>query len=252
MTDNTDNSDGTGNSDETGNPDGQLPKAGFFHRLRTYFLTGIVVAAPLAITFYLAWAFVTTVDDKITPLIPEKYNPETYLPFGVPGLGLIIVIVFLTLLGALAANLFGRTLIRLGERMLDRMPVIRSVYGTLKQIFETVVSQHSNSFKEVVLVEYPRKGLWAIAFVTSDTKGEIDEKTEGRMVNVFLPTTPNPTSGFLLFVPREGLISLDMTVDDGIKYVISAGLVTPARRPSRTMTPPPSMVPDGPNPPQPD
>lgn len=225
-------------------PDDSAPKSGLFHRLRNYFLTGIVVAAPLAITIYLAWAFVRAIDRQITPLIPAQYNPETYLAFSIPGLGLIIVIAFLTLLGALAANLFGRTLIRMGERILDRMPVVRSVYGTLKQIFETVVSQHSNSFKEVVLVEYPRKGLWAIAFVSSDTKGEIDEKTHGAMVNVFLPTTPNPTSGFLLFVPREGLITLDMTVDDGIKYVISAGLVTPARRPSRTVEPPPEMIPE--------
>ncbi|RMF10675.1 MAG: DUF502 domain-containing protein [Alphaproteobacteria bacterium] len=239
-------------TDSTDNTELQPPRLSLLHRLRNYFLTGIVVAAPLAITVYLAWAFVRAVDNKITPLIPDKYNPETYLAFSVPGLGLVVVVVFLTLLGALAANLFGRTLIRLGERLLDRMPIIRSIYGTLKQIFETVVSQKSNSFKEVVLVEYPRRGLWALAFVTSETRGEIDDKTEGAMVNVFLPTTPNPTSGFLLFVPRKDVIELDMTVDDGIKYVISAGLVTPARRPPKAIAPPPEMIPDSPGQTQPD
>ncbi len=242
------------NNDNVSQSDGDAPalKVSFAHRLRNYFLTGIVVAAPLTITVYLAWAFVSTIDNEITPLIPTKYNPETYLAFSIPGLGVVIMVVFLTLLGALAANLFGRTLIRVGERLLDRMPVIRSIYGTLKQIFETVISQHSNSFKEVVLVEYPRPGLWAIAFVTSETKGEIAEKMDGAMANVFLPTTPNPTSGFLLFVPRADLVALDMTVDDGIRYVISAGLVTPPRRPPKTITPPTKAIPKKPAPAQPD
>ena len=141
-----------------------------------------------------------------------------------------IVAAFLILLGALTANFFGRALIRWGERLLDAMPVVRSIYGTLKQIFETVTSHSAASFRDVVLVEYPRKGLWAIAFVSSETKGEIRHRLDQEMVNVFLPTTPNPTSGYLLFVPKKDVVYLDMTVEEGVKYVISAGLVTPPRQ----------------------
>jgi uncharacterized membrane protein len=209
------------------------PKKTFWQKVRNYFLTGLVVAAPVSITIYLVWSFVNAVDNRVTPLIPERYNPETYLPFGVPGLGLLVMFIVLTALGALTANFFGRAIISASESLLDRTPVVRSIYSTLKQIFETVVSANSNSFRDVVLVEYPRKGLWAIAFVTSETKGEVQDRTEDDVVNVFLPTTPNPTSGFLLFAPKKDLIYLDMTVDDGMKYIISAGLVVPPRRPPR-------------------
>lgn len=210
--------------------DNQLKKRSLSARLRTYFLTGIVVAAPISITIYLTWLFVVSVDQRITPLIPAKYNPETYLPVGIPGLGVVIVVIFLTLLGMITANFFGRALLNFGERLLNNLPVVRSVYGTLKQIFETIISQSSMSFRDVVLVEYPRRGLYAIAFVTAPTKGEIADSFEGEMVNVFLPTTPNPTSGFLLFVPKDDVTYLDMTVEEGVKYVISAGLVTPQQR----------------------
>ena len=143
------------------------------------------------------------------------------------------LVLFFILLGALTANLFGRALIRFGERIVDRMPIIRSVYGTLKQIFETVIAQDSKSFSDVVLVEYPRKGLWAIAFVSCENKSEIQTRMHDEMINVFLPTTPNPTSGFLLFVPKKDLIYLDMTPDQGAKYVISAGLVNPDKLKSK-------------------
>jgi len=199
-----------------------------WQRLRAYFLTGLVVTAPIAITIYLAWLFIDSIDRVITPLVPPRYSPETYLPFGIPGFGVIVVVVFITLLGALTANFLGRYLLGLGERLVSRMPIIRTVYGTLKQIFETVVSQSSASFKEVVLVEYPRTGLWAIAFVTADTSGEISRSFDDDMVNVFLPTTPNPTSGFLLFVPRRDLIHVNLSVEDGIKLVVSAGIINPA------------------------
>ena len=210
----------------TDNPE-PVRKISIFHRVRNYFLTGLVVASPIGITLYIGWWFIDFVDRNIKPLIPNAYNPETYLPFSIPGLGLISVVLFLILLGALTANLFGRALIRFGERIVDRMPVIRSVYGTLKQIFETVVAQDSKSFSDVVLVEYPRKGIWAIAFVSGENKSEIQHRMEHEMINLFLPTTPNPTSGFLLFVPKKDLIYLDMTPDQGAKYVISAGLVSP-------------------------
>jgi uncharacterized membrane protein len=197
-------------------------------RLRAYFLAGVIVTAPIGITVLLIWQFISFLDSHVASLIPERYNPETYLPFSVPGLGLLITIAFLTLVGFLAAGLAGRTLVRLGERLLSRMPVVRSVYGTLKQIFETVLAQSSRSFREVVLVEYPRRGLGAIGFVTGPTKGEIQARSEDELVNVFLPTTPNPTSGFLLFVPKRDLMHLDMTVEEAMKLVISGGIVTPA------------------------
>jgi uncharacterized membrane protein len=197
-------------------------------RLRAYFLTGIIVTAPITITIFLVWQFLTFLDTHVAGLLPERYNPETYLPFSLPGLGLLLMLAFLTLVGMLTAGLAGRTLVRMGERLLSRMPIVRSVYGTLKQIFETVLAQKSRSFREVVLVEYPRRGLGAIGFVTGPTRGEIQARSQEEMVNVFLPTTPNPTSGFLLFVPKRELIHLDMTIEEGMKMVISGGIVGPA------------------------
>jgi uncharacterized membrane protein len=204
-----------------------LPPGGIA-RLRAYFLTGVIVTAPISITFFLVWQFLTFLDTQVEGLLPARYNPETYLPFSLPGVGLLIMLAFLTIVGMLTAGLAGRTLVRLGERLLARMPVVRSVYGTLKQIFETVLAQSSRSFREVVLIEYPRRGLGAIGFVTGPTRGEIQARSDEELVNVFLPTTPNPTSGFLLFVPRKDLIHLDMTIEEGIKLVISGGIVGPA------------------------
>ena len=187
----------------------------------------MVVTAPIGITIWLAVQAVAFFDNLVNRLIPAKYNPETYLEHGLPGSGVLIIIVLLTMVGALAANFLGRVLLRSGERVLDRMPVIRSVYGALKQIFVAVIQQSDDSFSEVVLLEYPRRGIWAIGFVTSETKGEIQNQTEDHILNIFLPTTPNPTSGFLLFVPRREVVTLHMTVEEGIKMVISAGLVAP-------------------------
>lgn len=200
----------------------------FAHRLRNYFLTGLAVAAPIGITAYLVWAFVNTIDTWIQPLLPDRYNPDTYFGFHFPGTGVVIVALFLLLLGALTANIFGRFLIRMGENLLDRMPIIRSIYSTLKQIFETVASSNSTSFQKVVLVEYPRPGMWALGFISGANHGEIQERITGDVLNVFVPTTPNPTSGFLVFVRSSEVVYLDMSVDQGVKYVISAGLVSPA------------------------
>tara|TARA_E500000178_G_scaffold344744_1_gene393492 strand:- start:1155 stop:1898 length:744 start_codon:yes stop_codon:yes gene_type:complete len=202
-----------------------------FGRIRGYFLAGVLVSAPLGITGYLAWAMITFIDHSVTPLIPESYNPETYLPFSLPGLGVLVLVITLTLVGALTAGLFGRWILRTGERILNRMPVIRSLYSTIKQIFETVLAQKSNAFRDAVLVEYPRKGLWTIAFVTGETEGEIKDLSDFDAVNIYVPTTPNPTSGFLLFVPRKDLVALDMSVEEAIKMVISGGLVTPSHSP---------------------
>ena len=212
-------------------------KPGLFARLRAYFLTGVIVVAPISITIYLALAFIEFVDRNVTPLIPDRYNPANFLKFAfpglgevqftVPGFGLIVVFIVVTLVGFLTANFLGRTFISFGERLVGRMPVIRSIYNALKQILETILAQSNTSFREVVLVEYPRRGLWAVAFITSAAKGEVARGTGENTIAVFLPTTPNPTSGFLLFVKDSDLIRLDMSVEEGVKLVISAGMVWP-------------------------
>ena len=213
-----------GNPADRPNPAKKMTLSG---RLRAYFLAGILVTAPISITFYLAWLFISFVDRQVTPLIPEAYNPTTYLPFALPGLGLFIVAVVLTLIGALTAGILGRLWVRTSEGVLARMPVIRGVYGAFKQVFETILAHQSNAFREAVLVEYPRRGMWAIAFITGRTEGEVQNITEEECTNIFLPTTPNPTSGFLLFVPRKELVPLSMSVEEAIKMVISGGIVTP-------------------------
>ncbi len=202
-------------------------RLGIFTRLRNYFLTGIIVAAPIALTIYLTWQIIDWVDKQAIPLLPAKYNPENYLPFSLPGLGLVIMVVILTFVGFLTANIFGRTLLKTGERLVNRMPVVRTIYGALKQVLETVLSQSSNSFRQAVLVEYPRRGIWTVAFVTGDTEGEVAECLEDDMINIYVPTTPNPTSGFLLMVPRRDLIFLKMPVEEAAKYIISIGVIAP-------------------------
>jgi len=199
-------------------------------RLRAYLFAGILVTAPISITFYLAWLLIGVIDGMVAGLIPARYNPETYLPFTVPGIGLLMVLLFLILVGMFAAGVAGKLLVRLGEGIVNRMPVIRSVYNALKQIFETVLANQSSAFREVVLVEYPRRGIWSIGFITGTTVGEVQNLTADEVVNVFLPTTPNPTSGYLLIVPRSDLVTLSMTVEDGIKMVVSGGIVTPPDR----------------------
>lgn len=203
------------------------PRVGFGGRIRAYFFAGILITAPVAITFYLAWLVISFIDERVTALIPARYNPETYLPFALPGLGVVIIAAALILIGFFAAGFIGRLLIRMYEGILARMPVIRNVYGAVKQIIETILAQQSAAFREAVLIEYPRRGLWAIAFITGRTEGEVQNLTDEEMINIFLPTTPNPTSGFLLFVPKKDMIPLSMTVEEAIKMVISGGIVTP-------------------------
>ena len=215
-------------ADLTENARAKKQQAPFGTRFRNSFLTGLIVVGPVGITLYLGYAFIVWVDDWVKPYIPSIYNPDTYLPFALPGAGLVFAIIALAMIGALAANLLGRTVISYGEMFLGRMPVVRNLYSALKQIFETVLSQSNTSFQEVGLIEYPRLGLYAIVFVSTETTGEIHEKASGSaFLSVFLPTTPNPTSGFLLFVPKEDVIILDMSVEEGAKLVISAGLVVP-------------------------
>jgi uncharacterized membrane protein len=200
-------------------------------RLRNYFLTGIVVAAPIGITIYLTWAFVHWVDRQVKPLIPSVYNPDTYLPFSVPGVGLLFAILMLTLLGFLAVSLVGRSVVAFGEQLLDRVPLVRNLYRGLRQLFQTALSQSSRSFQKVALIEYPRKGVWRVGFVATKARGEVGGRLAAEdVMAVFVPNTPNVTAGFLVYVPRREVIVLDMTVEEGAKMIISAGLVAPPHR----------------------
>lgn len=204
-------------------------KPGMLSGLRTSFLTGIVVIAPVALTIWLIWTVVAWVDGFVLPLIPGKFQPEQYIGINLHGLGVIIFLVFTILVGWVAKGLIGRSLIRFGESIVDRMPVVRSIYSGVKQIAETVFAQSERSFEKACLVQYPRKDIWAIGFISTTTKGEVNAKPESGsdLLSVFVPTTPNPTSGFLLFLPEEDVIKLDMSVEDAAKLVISAGLVYP-------------------------
>jgi uncharacterized membrane protein len=197
-----------------------------FVRLQGYFLAGLVIAAPLVLTITISWWFVQWIDNLVDPFIPPFSRPDSYLRFSIPGFGLIVAIIFITLLGFLARNYVGNQLVQYGEGMLGRMPVVRGLYRGLKQIFETVISTRAKAFQTVGLIEYPRKGTWAVVFVADDARGEIEHHLN-ETVAVFLPTTPNPTSGFLLFVKRSELTILDMSLEDAAKLVISGGLVTP-------------------------
>ena len=199
----------------------------FVTRLRNYFLAGVLVAAPITITVWLAMQIVYFFDSTVRDLIPTGWNPETLLPFSIPGLGLLMFVIGLTIIGALTAGLIGRSFMAFAERLLNRMPVIRTIYGALKQIFETVLQKQSNAFRQVVLIEYPRRGIWCLGFLSGETEGEVQNLTDEQMINIFLPTTPNPTSGFLLFLPKKDVIILNMTVEEGINMVVSGGLVTP-------------------------
>lgn len=198
-------------------------------KLRAYLFTGILVTAPVAITFYLAYKFIFWVDALVNQMLPPQYQPGSYLPMSVPGLGLIVLIVFLILVGMFAAGFLGSFFIRLGEWFVARVPLISSIYSLLKQIFETVFSSKTQAFKKVVMLEYPRKGIWILGLVSADLQGEVEAKLPEPMVNVFIPTTPNPTSGFLIFVPKKDVIEMDMPVEEAIKFIVSGGLVEPKK-----------------------
>ena len=187
-------------------------------------LPAFLVTAPVLLTVYITWAAIELIDGQVKKLIPAF---STWSLGDIPGAGLVVGGVMITLIGAVAAGFLGRWIIRLGESLLNRMPVVRTIYGATKQILETVISAQSDAFREVVLVEYPRRGLWVIGFVTGSTKGEVARLVPGSNVNVFIPTTPNPTSGFLLFCPVKDIIHLDMTNEEAVKLVVSGGIVSP-------------------------
>ena len=199
-------------------------------RIRNNFLTGVIILAPVAITIWIVWSFLQWADSWVKPYIPARYDSEQYFDIAIPGFGLLIAMVGITIIGFLGNNLIGKWVVGFSESLVNRMPLVRPVYKSLKQIFESVLKEHSSSFKKVGMIEFPSSGTWALVFVSSDAKGELAYRFNEmgqEMVAVFLPPTPVPTAGFLLFVPKDKIIMLDMTPEDGAKLLISGGLVAP-------------------------
>lgn len=209
-------------------------KANNTHPLKTYLFTGILVTAPIAITFYLAVQLFSYIDTNVTALIPERFNPGTYLPYGLPGLGVVLLLIFLILVGMLTANFVGRTFMLLGQRLIEHMPIISGIYNAFRKIFETLLGSGKNTaFRQPVLIEYPRKGLWTIAFLTGPVYKGIQNKVDEALVSVYVPTTPNPTSGFLIYMPKKDVIPLNIRVDDALKTILSMGIINPDAKPTR-------------------
>ena len=197
-------------------------------RLRNYFLTGLILVGPLYITISLTWWFINWVDDLVRPFIPLAYRPETYLPVKVPGTGLIVALVALTTLGFLTANFVGRKLVEASEEILNRMPVVRPIYKSLKQIFETLFSKSGSSFRRVGLVEFPSPGMWSLVFLSNPASDDIAARLpDTEHVAAFMPCTPNPTTGFFFYVPRRDIIELDISVEQAMTLLMSAGMVQP-------------------------
>lgn len=211
-------------------------------RLRNYFLTGLVIVAPAVLTVTILWWFVQWIDGLARPFIPRPYRPDMFFPYRVPGFGLIVGVIFITLVGFLTRNYIGTRLVAIGESMVARMPIVRNLYNGLKQIFETVVSRRAKVFRTVGLIEFPREGLWSLVFVAAEASDAIRDKL-GDTIAVYVPTTPNPTSGFLIYVKRSDLIILDMTLEDATKLVVSGGLVAPEQfKKAKKAKPPESEV----------
>src|ERR1700728_846063 len=217
-------------SDQSGgvSAGGVKSSTGIVSRIRNYFLTGLIVAGPVAVTLWLIWWFVTRVDNLIRPIFPVAFRPETYLPINIPGIGLIVAFVALTLLGFLTANLVGGRLVNLGESLLHRMPIVRPIYRTTKQIFQTLFSSSESSFRQVGLVEFPAPGMWSLVFLTQAPSAAIAAQLpQTQHVSAFMPCTPNPTTGFFFYVPRSDVIDLDISVEQAMTLLISAGIVQP-------------------------
>jgi uncharacterized membrane protein len=212
-----------------GSPPPDVVHHGFMSRVRNYFLTGLIVAGPVAITIWLIWSFVTWVDDLVRPFIPIAYRPETYLPVKVPGFGLIIAFLALTILGFLTANLVGRTFVDIGETILERVPIVRPIYRGLKQVFETLFSKSGSSFRTVGLVEFPAPGMWSLVFLSTPPGADVTATLPSReeYVSAFMPCTPNPTTGFFFYVLRREVLELAISVEDAAKLLMSAGMIQP-------------------------
>tara|TARA_B100002052_G_scaffold282068_1_gene291697 strand:+ start:466 stop:1089 length:624 start_codon:yes stop_codon:yes gene_type:complete len=194
-------------------------KNSFFARLRNYFITGVVVLIPIVLTLYLT-KFIIEISSK---LLPKELNPNHYLPLNVPGLEIMVTIILITLIGGLSLSFIGKKILQIFNDLLKRIPILRTIYSAVGQLTESLAPQNKNQKKSVVLIEYPRKGIWAVGFATKDNEGEISSKTNTELVNVFVPTTPNPTSGFLLMIPKNEIKYLDMSFEEASRFIVSAG-----------------------------
>ena len=206
---------------------GPPKKVGLFAWLRARFFAGMVIAAPLAATFFILQFLINFIDNRVKPLLPPLLKPETYTNYAIPGFGVLVLVIALTVLGAVTANLVGRSLLRLTDRLLSQIPIVRNVYAAIKQLTEVLANNQQASFDRCVMVEYPKTGSWCIGFVSSYAKGEIGSKLGTQKIGVFVPTTPNPTSGFLIYVEETETVALDMSVEEGAKMILTAGLVVP-------------------------
>ena len=226
-------------------PPTERRRPGKVSTLRASFLTGLIVILPFALTVWLVWSVIGWIDGFVLPLVPHRFRPERYIGINLRGVGVIFLLLFILLVGWVARGVIGRAVIRQGEALVDRMPIVRTVYGGAKQIAETIFAQDDTSFDRACLIEYPRRGMWALGFVSTAAKGEIAAArlAEEPLLSVFLPTTPNPTSGFLLFVPEGDVVILDMSVEDAAKLVISAGLVYPGGKEALPEPEPPPTPP---------
>lgn len=203
------------------------------HHIRTYFLTGLLVVVPVGLTFNILQLVINWADNKLA-LLPPTLHPNTYLPFPVPGLGLVITLIGIMLVGVITTNFIGKWFVALGEKLVDKIPFVRSIYLLAKQVLETIFNKDKDSFKKVVMVEYPRKGLYSIGFVTGIARGEVQGKTTNTLLNIFIPTSPNPTSGYLIMIPEEDTIALKMDVEVAFKLILSGGMVNSEEKNNRT------------------
>lgn len=194
--------------------------------LKKYFIMGLLTTIPIVLTVYILLVFIGVMD-KVLKYVPSKFHPDTYLPFHIPGLGLIVTVILIFIVGVLTQSFLGRKLVFVGEWSVSKIPLVRNIYVGIKQLLEAIFMHNSRSFKRVVMVEYPRRDLWVIAFVTGVAEGEVQSKTEKKVLNVFVPTTPNPTSGFYILVPEKDIVNLDMRVEDAFKLIISGGIISP-------------------------
>ncbi|MEM7639396.1 MAG: DUF502 domain-containing protein [Pseudomonadota bacterium] len=210
---------------------GKPKPVGLFAWLRGRFFAGMVIAAPLAATFFILQFLITFIDNRVKPLLPPLLQPETYTNYAIPGFGVLVLVVALTILGAVTANLIGRSLLAATDRILSRIPIVKNVHAALKQLTEVLANNQQASFDRCVMVEYPKKDSWCIGFVSSNAKQEIGSKLGTSKIGVFVPTTPNPTSGFLIYVEETETIPLEMTVEEGAKMILTAGLVVPDYEP---------------------
>lgn len=195
-------------------------------QFKNIFLTGIAVIIPIGLTVYILF-FLISVMDNLLKVIPARFQPDNLFHIHIPGLGVIITLILIFIVGLVTKSYLGNKLVRLGEWFVNKIPFVRSIYQAIKQLVDTIFSDKSQSFKKVVLIEYPRKGMYVIAFVTGEAKGEVQTKTAQKCINLFVPTTPNPTSGFYIMVPEDDIINMDMTVEEAFKLVISGGIIAP-------------------------